>query len=96
MNDAILNLLLFVLASPVYFAKWLRRMQQQWRFYRISYTLRITCQNCQATISLVGIWRCGCGYTYRGHVLRVCPVCGALPRMVRCFSCGVTKKLPEL
>jgi len=51
--------------------------------------------NCGETVSLVGLWRCGCGYTYKGHLLRVCPVCKGLPRMVRCFSCGITVKLPE-
>ena len=96
MKKIVVDITLWLLASPILILRWLFRLALRWRFWYLSYTPQITCQKCQATISLVGIWRCGCGYTYRGHLLRVCPVCGALPpRMVRCFQCGVTEKLPE-
>ena len=95
MNDLFIDLVLWLIASPVYFALWVVRMARRWRFLRIAYTPTIICRNCGETISLVGIWRCGCGYTYKGHLLRDCPICGSLPRMVRCYSCGVTEKLPE-
>jgi hypothetical protein len=36
-----------------------------------------------------------CGFTYRGHLLRVCPICFSLPAMVRCYDCGLTTKLPD-
>jgi len=95
MKDALINIALWILASPIYAVRWYLKLLREWRFWRASYTPAIHCRNCGAEISLVGLWRCGCGFTYRGHVLRFCPVCGSLPRMVRCFECGVTAKLPE-
>ena len=89
------DLILLVFASPVYVAKGMVRLVRKCKFWKVSYTPQITCRNCGEAISLVGMWRCGCGFTYKGHLLRVCPVCGSLPRMVRCFSCGITEKLPE-
>ncbi len=90
-----LDLVLFVLASPILLVKALFRGARWIEFYRVSYLSEIMCRSCQETISLVGIWRCVCGYTYRGHVLRPCPVCQSLPRMVRCFACGVTARFPK-
>ncbi len=89
------ELLLWMLASPVLLLKWIVQLAMRWRFWRVAYTTQLTCSNCQAAVSLVGLWRCHCGFTYRGHLLRVCPVCGSLPGMVRCYRCGVTQKLPE-
>jgi hypothetical protein len=94
-KDELLDLTLWALASPILFVKWLLRLKRRWRFWRVAYMTQISCRSCHSMISLVGIWRCGCGFTYRGHLLRECPVCGALPRMVRCFACGITEKLPE-
>ena len=90
-----LDVVLFVLASPILLGKALFRGGCLLDFYRVSYLPEIPCRACRRTISLVGIWRCACGYTYHGHLLRVCPVCRSLPQMVRCFACGVTEKLPE-
>ena len=89
------DLILLVFASPVYAVKGMVRLVRKCRFWKVSYTPQITCRNCGEAIWLVGMWRCGCGFTYKGHLLRVCPVCGSLPRMVRCFSCGITERLPE-
>jgi hypothetical protein len=89
------DVVLWVLASPILFVKWLFRLRRKWRFYRVSYTPWLICKNCGSRISLVGIWRCSCGYTAKTHLLRHCPECHSLPRMVRCFVCGVTTKLPE-
>ena len=89
------DLVLLLLASPFYCARALFHLGRKWQFWRQAYTPQIICRNCGNTIWLLGIWRCTCGYTYRGHVLRVCPVCRSLPRMVRCFVCGVTEKLSE-
>ena len=91
----LMDLALWLLASPILCVRWVFVAIRRWKFYRASYTPRMICRNCGAAISLVGIWRCRCGYTYRGHLLRLCPVCGSLPRMVRCFACGVTERLPE-
>jgi len=89
------DVVLWILASPVLLVKWLFRVQRQWQFWVMAYTPRIACRSCQGIISLLGVWRCSCGHTYRGHLLRACPICGSLPRMVRCYDCGVTTKLPE-
>ncbi len=85
---------LAVLASPVYAVLAVRRMVKNWRFLRIASKPGIVCE-CGVYVSLVGIWRCSCRFTYRGHLLTVCPVCRALPCVVRCYRCGVTTKLPE-
>lgn len=88
------NFVLWILASPILLIQWTLEMMRRWRFWRTSYTAAIVCRNCGAQISLVGIFRCSCGFTYRGHLLRFCPICGSLPQMVRCFECGLTAKLP--
>ena len=85
---------LFVLASPVLAVKAVRRALQRYRFFRLAMEPAIVCE-CGATVSLVGFWQCSCGFTYRGHLLRLCPVCGTIPCVVRCYRCGVTTKLPE-
>ena len=95
MRSFFIDVVLWVLASPILFLRFLLRFVKRCVFWRRAYTAQIRCQNCGGQISLVGIWRCGCGFTYRGHLLRVCSVCGSLPRMVRCFQCGVTERLPE-
>ena len=96
MNGLAVELLWWLLASPIMFVRWTMRMIDRLRFWRMAYTSEIRCGNCGAAISLVGIWKCGCHFTYRGHLLRECPICGSVPRMLRCFTCGVTERLPEL
>ena len=86
--------ILFVLASPILFGHFLLRTWKHCRFLRMAAAPAVVCE-CGGRVSLVGIWRCSCGFTYRGHLLRVCPVCGSLPCVVRCYGCGVTTKLPE-
>ena len=90
------DVLLFVLASPILLIKSISRAVKRYRFLRISYASSIRCA-CGQQIQLLGMWRCSCGFTYRGHVLRVCanPNCRVLPAMVRCFSCGTTELLPR-
>ena len=91
----ILDIILLVFASPVLLAQGLLRFCRRCRFWRVAYAPSLACRTCGETVSLVGMWRCACGFTYQGHVLRVCPVCSAWPRMVRCFACGTTERLPE-
>ena len=86
----------FLFASPILLAKFIMRIIRAVEFWSTAYRHEIPCRNCRNAISLVGIWRCKCGYTYKGHLLRACPVCDAVPRMARCFRCGTTEKLPEL
>ena len=88
------DLILFVLASPILLARFLYRTLKHVEFLRLAATPFLIC-DCGRRVSLVGIWRCGCGFTYRGHVLRICPVCGSLPVVARCYGCGLTTKLPE-
>lgn len=85
------DLLLRVLASP--FALLLALIQGTARLVRLRKAIQptITCRTCGHSISLVGLWRCGCGYTYQGHLLRYCPVCGSFPRVIRCFHCQATE-----
>jgi hypothetical protein len=85
---------LFVLASPMLLVLATRRGVHRYRFFRLAMRTAIVCE-CGSVISLVGLWRCGCGFTYRGHLLRLCPVCDSIPVVVRCHICGVTTKLPE-
>ena len=93
-EERALDLALLVLASPVYAALALRRAVRHYRFLGVGFASSLTCE-CGENLSLVGMWRCSCRFTYRGHLLRVCPVCGALPCVIRCYHCGVTTKLPE-
>ena len=94
MKSLLIDLGLWILASPIYVALALRRLARNYRFLRIASRPHIRCE-CGAEVSLVGLWRCSCGFTYRGHLLTVCPVCGSLPCVVRCYRCGVTTKLAE-
>jgi hypothetical protein len=94
MNDQIRYIALTILASPVLVFKAAWRFRQHIHFLRIASTPAIRCR-CGRPIFLVGIWKCACTYTYRGHLLRICPICGRLPRMARCYGCGLTTKLPE-
>ncbi len=93
-SRAPLDLLLAVLASPVYLLRFAWRVWRHWRYLRAAAALAIECE-CGRPIALVGVWRCGCGFTYRGHALATCPVCGRIPAMVRCYECGLTAVLPE-
>ena len=57
---------------------------------RYAWSSSMACRHCRSTIALVRSWRCGCGFTYVGSILRQCPVCFARPVMVRCEQCGMT------
>jgi hypothetical protein len=88
------SVILAVLVSPVLLVRAAWRAWNHLHFLRAAQAPAVTCE-CGRPVSLVGIWRCSCGFTYRGHLLRVCPVCGRLPQVVRCYGCGITIKLPE-
>jgi len=93
-RNAAVDVALFLLASPVLLMLYLLRCWTHMQFLKAASAASIECE-CGREVSLVGMWRCSCGFTYRGHLLRICPVCGRLPSMVRCYGCGVTTKLPE-
>jgi hypothetical protein len=94
MNDTILDCLLFILASPILLFQKVRRVVERYRFFALAMQPEMPCE-CGSVISLVGLWRCSCSFTYRGHLLRTCLACGTIPYIVRCYRCGVTTKLPE-
>lgn len=85
------ELILFILASPISATMAVVRVVRRLKLLRLALQPSLVCRTCGAEVSLVGFWRCACGHTYQGHLLRVCPVCGAVPKMVRCFRCGATR-----
>ena len=94
MSDTLVDSLLFFFASPILLFQAMRRAVERYRFFKLAMQPEMTCE-CGSAISLVGFWRCSCSFTYRGHLLRTCPMCGTVPCVVRCYRCGVTTKLPE-
>jgi hypothetical protein len=94
MNQTFLDLMLFIVASPILLFQAVRRAVERYRFFELAMQPKMPCE-CGSTIWLVGLWRCSCSFTYRGHLLRTCPACGTIPHVVRCYRCGVTTKLPE-
>ena len=94
MKKYLLDWVLLVLSSPILAVQALRRAHERYRFFRLAMEPEMHCE-CGTTVSLVGYWRCSCGFTYRGHLLRTCPVCRSIPCVARCYQCGVTTKLPE-
>ncbi len=94
MGRYLTDALLWLAAFPVLFVRELIRAQRRYRYYRIARAEAVACE-CGADIELEGLWRCRCGFTYRGHLLRPCPICGMVPRVVRCHTCTVTMLIPE-
>lgn len=95
MRRIYIDLLLWLLSVPTIFLKGLMAAYGYYRFLRMAARPSIPC-SCGQAISLVGIWQCRCGFTYRGHLLRLCPTCWTIPYVARCYACGLTKKLPEV
>jgi hypothetical protein len=83
----------YVLASPLLIIWVMVRMARYMRILARSVSPSVTCVNCRNEVSLVGVWQCGCGFAYSGHVLLPCPVCSRVPRVVRCLHCRVTTRL---
>lgn len=88
-----IRLVIFILALPTYVVVYaVKLVLIVWRA-RYALSTWVWCFHCDHEISLVGGWRCHCGYTYTGSVLRLCPVCHTRPVFVRCPGCGVTRKI---
>lgn len=85
--------ILFLLASPVLAVAAIARLKRRAALLRKATQPTLPCRTCGHQIMLLGMWRCGCGYTYQGHLLRFCPICDSFPRMVRCYRCSATQKL---
>ena len=86
-NKDIWAIIVAILASP-----W--ELWDKWQWHRLAVSPALMCA-CGEEVSLLGEWRCRCGYTYQGHLMRTCPVCLSMPRVARCYACGLTTKLPE-
>jgi hypothetical protein len=82
---------LLILAAPTYLVVGAARLTRSLRFVRTAGRRYIPCRTCGGAVLLVGFWRCSCGFTYRGHLLRFCPVCQTLPQIIRCEHCGATE-----
>ena len=93
MNEAG-SFVVWIFSLPFALVNSLQGVREHVRFLRLAATTQILCE-CDGHISLVGFWRCSCSFTYRGHLLQICPLCGGIPKIVRCYTCGVTTKLPE-
>ena len=85
--------LLVVLAGPTYAVLGAGRLTRRIRFARTAARRALACRTCGRQMLLVGFWKCACGFTYRGHLLRLCPICRTLPQVIRCEHCGATEKV---
>jgi hypothetical protein len=90
-----IDIALFVLALPALVIRALFRGRRRLLLAELAVAGAAACRTCGHRIPLVGFWRCRCGYTYQGHLLRYCPVCGSFPHMVRCYRCGATESVPQ-
>ena len=88
------DLTLFALASPILVARGVMRLIRRFQLLRLAVQPVLACRTCGSANSFLNQWRCACGFEYRGHLLRPCPVCGSFPRVLRCFQCGTTNLLP--
>src|SRR5437773_978634 len=68
-RSILLDVTLWTLASPILLLLWLIRLVRRLRYWRILYSVALRCRTCGGTISLVGQWRCSCGYEFRGHTM---------------------------
>lgn len=93
MHDWQKRIILWLLASPFLLISGILKVIRHLRFLRLASATLVMCKACGAEISLLGQWKCTCGYVYRGHLMRKCPVCYSLPRLARCYRCGVTQLL---
>jgi hypothetical protein len=79
---------------PFFIMNRIMRMREHVAFLRLARATEILCE-CGNPIAFVGLWKCSCSFTYRGHLLQICPLCGRTPKICRCYACGLTTKLPE-
>ena len=84
---------LLVLASPILGIVNTVRMVRHLIFLYRAVQPAVSCPACGNNIPLIGFWKCCCGFTYQGHLLRHCSICGSLPKMVRCYRCQATRRL---
>ena len=86
---------LYVLASPIYLALFLRRVFKEVRTYRAISRGTVRCPTCEAEVQLNRICTCRkCGATELGSVF-YCSFCKTVstPPTIDCDRCGVTIRL---
>lgn len=83
----------YILALPFLIIWGIRRMDKYMRVLVLSVSPSTPCVACKSEVTLLGIWRCSCGYTFKGHYMTPCSMCGRVPRLVRCLNCSVTTRL---
>ncbi len=87
--------LLYVLASPIYLALWLRRILKELRTYQAISRGTVRCPACGAEVSLNRLATCKkCGATELGSVF-YCSFCKTVSTLstIDCDRCGVTIRL---
>ena len=94
-KSSIFDAVLFGLAVPVMVLMAGVRLIRRMGFFQTAIRTAIECLTCGGEISLVGFWRCKCGFTFQGHVMQPCPICATAPNMIRCYRCGATRVLPR-
>lgn len=93
MQSLLINAALLVLSAPFALVVAAVRLSRQLQLARLASQESFICSTCSNEVSLLGFWRCTCGHTYQGHLLRECPVCSSIPKMARCFECSATRML---
>jgi hypothetical protein len=83
----------YILALPLLAIWAMVRAFKYFRTLRRAIATSIVCIGCKRPVLLVGMWRCECGFTYQGHLMRPCPICHRVPKVARCFHCGITTQL---
>ena len=71
MRERHVDLILFLLASPVLAIVGTARIIQRFSRLRIAAEPRTACRTCGEDIVLVGFWRCGCGFKCDGTLSSV-------------------------
>jgi hypothetical protein len=89
------DLILLARASPILAVRGVIRFVRHIMFLRLVIQPTLPCKTCGDIIHLLGMWRCGCGATVEGHLLRTCAVCHSFPSMIRCHRCGATQAVRQ-
>jgi len=88
-----LKLAAYILSLPFLVIWGITKAVRYLHLLQLAVTSSVDCSNCGNPVSLTGNWRCECGFTYSGHLMRPCPVCQRVPRIVRCYRCQATTLL---
>lgn len=85
-----LRLLWWLCRLPVHVVVWSHRGYRRLRGAWIVATRdSLPCPGCRHEVSLIGRFRCSCGFTYDGYGFAPCPICLDIPPYLPCSRCGV-------